>query len=450
MDDYWVWQNNTVSKLNVVQQELSALTAGCGAYYSACESLAAASVPHVLEEGLKLWVEHRDLFRRTRVLERRLTLVGYDDEIALSKDYLTYLATLAVTKLQSKLNEKGIGHAVTIALRWRFDDGDGCDGGVPLGVDRLGLSLLASTMNSKYEIVTELEFHVTGEGVLFAPTRSAELCKSTNPDLIEQITLLEGVNEYLWDATNWPLIKSALPPGLMGAWSPYMEIVETNVSVLSKTKAGHHPSHALLEQVPHGYDLAVAVSVQTITDMVNAALAEENADKSPDSDLHPAPFEDGTVKLEGGPNFVPPNIEFVIGLYWTSQGGDKPFEWNMHFAGKILLRASFVQNGDSPYFLISKFGDPYEVSVNACWHNEVKDVCGGLGNLPEGFQGAVDSLLNSMAGIDLGKLRNVPIDATGTSEVACEIRPDKAVFLVKMPRVPRPPMPSPQPAGKSR
>jgi hypothetical protein len=74
----------------------------------------------------------------------------------------------------------------------------------------------------------------------------------------------------------------------------------------------------------------------------------DEANSPNNREFHPKAFSDISAKLEGGPFFVPPYIEFVIGVYSKDQDGAIPAEeWYIDQAGKAGIRASFVSDGFS-------------------------------------------------------------------------------------------------------
>jgi hypothetical protein len=303
--DYWRWRDKTVNQLGIVRHSLDVFSANCAAFYSACAELSTTTATRMPDASFSLWRGHREMFRVVRLVERKLALIGYESEVALSREYFTYLSSQAMKGIEMNRSMETAEMHFTYSVQLTFDTDERCTSGVALNPDRLGTIVSASNSTSVYEIFAELGCHVTSDGVQLAPTRSAEMCKATNSTWIEEVEIASAVNRYLWTETNWVVLKGVVPKGLSG-WAPYMEIIGVNVSILSKTTIGRHAVRPLLEKVPQGYDLAVSAPVESVTNMVQSALAEVNG--SPE--MHPQPYHDGSVRLEGGPGFAPPNIEF--------------------------------------------------------------------------------------------------------------------------------------------
>jgi hypothetical protein len=90
--------------------------------------------------------------------------------------------------------------------------------------------------------------------------------------------------------------------------------------------------------------------------------------------------------------------------------------------------ASFVANGAQGYFKLAQVGILYDVSATFCW--KFTGVCLGVGNMPDFAQGWLDRFAN----IRLPNFKDVPVNLEGAESVLCDVRADKAVFLIKMPR----------------
>ena len=381
MEDYWIWSKKTKSTLTKIHGALAVLADESAKYVTACTKISIDSSASFPATGLKLWLACRQTYSETRASERKLSLIGYEAEVALSIGYFTYLSRRSANKLLQKVAQDPAAAQFSFDIRWVLGD-DRCTKEVPLNPDRLGVSVVASNEVSTYELFSELAFYWTSGGIQFLPTRSTELCNVQNPNWIVQSKLVSAMNAYLWSDTTWPLISDVIPTGLIVSWSPYMEIVGDNVSVLSKTRWGRHASRPLLERMSGDYDIAVGASLEPVTAMVNDAIAKQNGSKM----FHPEDYHDGSAKLEGGPIFIPPYIDFIVGVYWKDQGGKVPLEWYVDLAGKARIRAAFLSSGAAGSFKLAQVGSMYDVSWKACWKNPIKDACFGIGDAPLTFR----------------------------------------------------------------
>ena len=315
--------------------------------------------------------------------------------------------------LKKKLRDALITDATfTAKVGWLFDGELLCATNAAIAPDRIGISVHLDASDRKYTIATECRVHVTSSGVQLYPTRSAALCPSQSAPWVEQTELARRLKTFLWTKDNWPIEPLPVVADPLGSWNPYMEILGKNFSVFSKSQRGRHSYRSPLGDIPDGYDLAVTASVGVTATAVQSGIAKANTRPEFNVSWH---MKRG--KLEGGPTFNPPVIDFVVGLYSKDEGGDIPAtEWYLDAAGKALMRAQFISNGGgSGSFAIAQVGRLYDLSASFTW--KYTRITFGVGHLPD----FADKLFADFSNINLGSLDAIPVNVDGATRLTCEV-----------------------------
>jgi len=363
--DYWEWRKEIVTRLETTRQRLTALTQQSDRLSKTAQAMAQLGQSRYSStRTTAFWLDFRGSESSLRQSERRLALLGYDTEIALSRAHFRRLVEKSGFKkdvLDKLKGDSGLSADVDLV----FDDDAPCANGVKLNPDRIGVVISLNAPDRQYKVLTEVALHYSLEGIQFLPTRSAEICQSGNPNWPEYLEIMRRVNGFLWDSANWPVrpVQMISPP--LGSWSPYMEIVGANISLLSKSTAGRHQLFAMspIPALPAGSDIAVSVGRQPITAKLDAELKELAKPLNYD-------YASGEFVRTGGPVFDQANQSINLSIYIHAklEGGSNPFEWTIDSHAGVQVRCKVAARGSTLYLLLNDITiDPNSFAANGHW-----------------------------------------------------------------------------------